>query len=493
MKSIFLTLTTLAILISTGNDGFAQTEGSSFTLTGMGVATPFARDYQAVGINPANLDLDPRYETTVALGFAEGGLSLYSAALTKEEVRQNIFQEDVKEFSLAQQRLYAKEFSNSANAVDIEITLVGLSIKTKRMGTFAFRTRDRASLFYELSPQASEFLWLGYGSSYWDSLVVRTNGIDTTIANSSNIDQATYDKVTRGFTDTANAQLLSEFLDGTKFKMNWIREFNLAWGKKLWSNDDLQLHAGLGVKFLVGQGLLAIDSKDGKTEIFSALSPVFQVDYGVSEENPSSLPENAGNLAPVGFGFGFDIGTTLVWKDRFFLSAAINDIGSMNWDGNVYILNDSKVIETKNDGIESTDFVTQIEGLNGSDAVLDWKGATTLTTQLPTTLRVGLGWENHPSYKLGIDIIAPMNDDVASMERPVIAIGGEFSPIKQVHLQAGYVTGGNYDSKIPVGIYFTLGQQGGYEFGVASRDIITFFTKIEPTISMAFGFLRFRF
>ncbi|MFN0030869.1 MAG: DUF5723 family protein [Flavobacteriales bacterium] len=492
MRSVYnILLLSVAFATTVAN---AQTEGSSFTLTGMGVATPWARDYQCVGINPANLDLDPRYETKVALGLLEGGISLYSAALTKEQVRQNIFQEEVAEFTLEQQRDFAKEFANSANAVDVEITHFGLSIRTERLGTFAFRTRERASFYYELSEQASELLWLGYGSNYWDSLVVSENTIETVIPNSPNLDQATYDKVVRGFTDTVNAQLLSEFLNGTHFKMNWVREFNLSWGKKIWSNeDDIQIHAGLGAKLLIGQGLLAVDVEDGNTQVFSALSPIFQIDYGVSDENPSSLPENAGKLTPVGMGIGFDIGTTLVWKDRIFLSAAVNDIGSMTWDGNVYVLNDSHVIETKNDGIESTDFISQIEGLNGSDAVLDWTGSTSLTTKLPTTFRLGLGMENHPAYKVGIDFIMPLNDGVASMEKPVIAIGGEFSPIKNIHLQAGLVQGGNYDVKIPVGIYFTLGRQGGYEFGIASRDLITFFSRNQPTVSVAFGFLRFRF
>ena len=95
----------------------AQTEGSSFTLTGMGVATPFATDYQCLGINPGNLDVEPRYDQKIAMGMLEGGVSLYSAALTKEELRQNIFREDIKTLSQADQRYYATEFANSANAV----------------------------------------------------------------------------------------------------------------------------------------------------------------------------------------------------------------------------------------------------------------------------------------------------------------------------------------------------------------------------------------
>jgi hypothetical protein len=33
-----------------------QYESSSFTLTGIAATTPFARDYQSLSVNPANLD-----------------------------------------------------------------------------------------------------------------------------------------------------------------------------------------------------------------------------------------------------------------------------------------------------------------------------------------------------------------------------------------------------------------------------------------------------
>src|SRR5688572_4134510 len=92
----------------------AQTEGSAFTITGHGVATPFARDYQCLGINPANLDIAPQYEgKRVTIGLAEIGASLYSEVLTKPELRQNFFSEEIKDMSQDEQRQYAIEFANS--------------------------------------------------------------------------------------------------------------------------------------------------------------------------------------------------------------------------------------------------------------------------------------------------------------------------------------------------------------------------------------------
>jgi hypothetical protein len=43
-----------------------------------------------------------------------------------------------------------------------------------------------------------------------------------------------------------------------------------------------------------------------------------------------------------------------------------------------------------------------------------------------------------------------------------------------------------------MGINF-IKNEGAYEFGIASRDILTFFNKNTHNLSFAMGFARFRF
>jgi hypothetical protein len=97
-----------------------------------------------------------------------------------------------------------------------------------------------------------------------------------------------------------------------------------------------------------------------------------------------------------------------------------------------------------------------------------------------------------PKLRAGIDVVAPLNDEVGSLDKASIAIGGEFAPIPWVRLSAGLIQGGNYDTKIPAGICFVAGK-GTYELGIASRDMVTFFTDKQPTVSASIGFMRFRF
>ncbi|MCC6601555.1 MAG: hypothetical protein IT223_12930 [Crocinitomicaceae bacterium] len=469
----------------------AQTEGSAFTITGHGVATPFATDYQSLGINPANLDLTSPYTgKRVTIGLCEIGASFYSEILTKPELKQNLFQEDIKDLTQEQQREYAMEFANSANSGDLDLMSMGFALQTSKVGSFAFSIRERADFFSKLGPQVSDLVWLGYTAPYFEQLVLE-NG--DTIPNSDNISQDTLDMVMQGFTTLANAGNLSEIMQGTHFRFSWIREYNFGYGKKLMSTDNMELHGGIGLKLLVGQGLLDLEGKNGDAYGFSALSPIFQIDYeDISDENPSAIDEDAKPLKPVGMGFGVDLGTTLLIKNKFIISAAVNDIGSMTWNGNVYKLRDLKLTDFTSSGLESVSFIEQINQLNGGDGVIEWQGASAIKTKLPTQGRLGFGIVLNQKLKGGVDFVTPMNEEVGSLDKPVISIGGEFSPLPWVHLSLGVINGGNYDTKVPAGIRFVVGN-GSYELGIASRDLVTFFTNNQPTVSLSTGFLRFRF
>ena len=178
--------------------------------------------------------------------------------------------------------------------------------------------------------------------------------------------------------------------------------------------------------------------------------------------------------------------------DHFIINAAINDIGKMRWDGNVYELADGKLTDLDGPGLESLDFTSPLNNFDGLDALLIWKGAETRTTQLNTTARFGIGYEQLQKLRIGFDVVAPMNDNRANLQRAVYNAGVEFTPWPWLHLQSGFSYGGNYGPRMPAGIYFTT-NEGAYEFGVATRDLLTYFTDENPTLSMALGFLRFRY
>jgi hypothetical protein len=190
-------------------------------------------------------------------------------------------------------------------------------------------------------------------------------------------------------------------------------------------------------------------------------------------------------------GWGIDLGATLVFKEKLFLSAAINDIGRIKWDGNLYELNNSLFTEFGDPGAETADLVEEVIAFASPDNLLDWQGTSERVTNLPTIARFGAGFVINDKLRLAADAVVPVNDNVVNYDSPVIALGADVRPFKFMQLSAGYITGNDRAALIPVGITFIVGG-GSYEFGFASRDLVTWFANDNPTLSMSWGFLRFR-
>lgn len=468
---------------------FAQTENSAFTLTGHGQGTTFSTDYQALGINPANIDIPSYYQgRRVALGFSEFGVSVYSGMLSKQDVRKNIFGGEFRDLSRQEKMDMAIEFAQHNNSADIDVMLTGFSFQTERFGSFAFSVRDRVDYYSKLGPRASELLWLGNSSSYFTQYILSSGD---TIDAYPNISEDSLAMIIEGL-NLDKPMKLSELVNGSSFRFSWVREFSLGYSKRLLKTENMEVYAGVSGKFLMGQGYMYLNADNDGARAFSSLSPIFGIEYGeIAEQNPSAIPSDGSKLKPVGIGFGVDFGATVIFKEKMYFSASVTDIGSMTWDGNVYALKDVNLTNYVSAGLENLQLVEQIEALNGADGLVEWQGASSVTTKLPAMMRFGAGLRWNEKIKGGIDVVQSLNDEVGALEKANIAVGAEFTPVRWLHLSAGYMTGGNYDMKIPAGITFSF-RDGGYEFGFASRDLITFFTNNQPTVSMAAGFFRFR-
>jgi hypothetical protein len=170
----------------------------------------------------------------------------------------------------------------------------------------------------------------------------------------------------------------------------------------------------------------------------------------------------------------------------------VTNIGSITWKGNVYTANDALLTDLSSTGLDSYNVLDGIDQFVSKDGVVQWQGEKSRTVALPTNMRLGAGLLLGEIAEVGVDAVVPLNDEPGGYDKAVIGIGGDLRPLKWLQLSAGVVTGGDYDTKLPVGITFDVAH-GTWEFGVASRDAITFFTQDRPTISLCMGFLRFRF
>lgn len=464
----------------------AQTEYSAFTLTGRGVASPFATDYQALGINPANLHWEPAHAgKNWTMGFFETSFSLFSDALTKDELRRNLRFQEFETLTPQERKAAIADFTDSRWTADFDMMQFGIAYRNDAIGGFAFSTQDRVDVSMKLGKDAADIMFNGFTADYFDTLVLEDG---TSIANDDNVTQAQLDQVVLGIPEDTLS--VAELMEGTDIEMSWIRAFNLGFGRAIVNTPELGLYGGIGLKYLMGLANVSIRAEDGMVSGFSATTPFLKIDYGEAQaDNPSAIEDSG--MVPVGNGFGVDLGVSAVIKEKLRLAASVNDIGSMTWDGNVYALRDTVLTSTEEPGVETLSLVDQLKQFMENEDAMEWEGDSEYSTQLPTTLRLGASWQPGEMVNVGAEIILPLNDEPGNLDQEIIAVGGELRPLRWLGLNLGFITGGNYDAKIPAGVTFTVAD-GGYELGFASRDLITFFTDKQPTASLSFGFMRFR-
>lgn len=463
----------------------AQTEMSVFNATGRaGVATTFATDYQSIGINPANLGWRPKYTgKTTTFTLLEGAYSLYSEALNKPELKESIKNFNSNDFTYQEKLDAAQSFTNNGVAANIDLTAFAIAVQLPKIGGFAFAWRERVSWYSKFNKTASEIMFLGYNAPYFDQKFDEFNNM---VQDSSNF----YDLATSG--QASSPKLFSEILNGSKMRATWFREYNLSYGFTIKETEKLQWFGGLGLKYLQGLAIIDVFAEDGKFEAFSAITPKFDIDYGVAaSQNPSTKTQSGGMPNSVGSGFGFDIGTSFIINQKWKFGLAVNDIGSINWNGNVYTASDDTLFNLNSDGFDSYNIFAESQEVVGDNGVFTWQGERNLKVKLPTKLRFGASFKPSDKFELGYDMVIPLNKVSGSYEKPAFGLGVDFGPAKWLILSTGLAIGGNYDMNIPIGLAVAL-PSGTWEFGVASRDMITFFSQNNPTLSLSFGFLRFR-
>jgi hypothetical protein len=472
MKKIYILLITFSWLATL----HSQTSLNIVNTIGTGYSTSVVSDYQCLGVNPANLGWSWDNHM-IHLGLAETGLTIYTNAVTKQQLYNDVFNNDTY-LDMTQRIQAATEFTDTRLWGLGGETWLGLSVNIPKIGGFGFSIRDRFLWNTVLNSEAARFIFLGYHDyQYFDSLV--TNGGDTT-----------------GFASLHNRKPASTVYDGTKAQFVWYREYNFGFGREIIKSDDITLYAGIGVKYLVGYGTLQyyIDH-GGQVDAFSSLGPEFKVDYG----EPTPNPVTGSGVKSVGHGWGFDIGLTLKLMKKLRISAAITDIGSIKWDGNVYTASDVTVYSISTPGITNYNIFTNSELIKTNGLPNEpptWQGVATKTVNLPMSMRAGADLQLIPQIDVGADIFIPLNKDVpGSYDKAILGFGAKFDPLKWIEISAGVTTGADVGTHVPLGLSFypVRNAAASWQVGFAIPDILTLFKSNDIMTGFAFGFLRFGF
>lgn len=470
--------------------GFSQSEMSAFTATGRaGAASTFVTDYQAMGINPSNLGWAPKDDKIISFGLLEGAYSFYSEALIKSELIGSLKKGNT-DFTYDEKISAAQDFTESGLAANFDVTWIALGVQPKKeLGGFAFGIRERFQWYSKFSEIMSEILFRGYNAPYFTNLILTTGD---TIINSANLPQDTLELIEKGI--NLLPKLFSEILGESELSMSWYREYNFSYGRILLGNENMALYGGVGFKYLSGMAIMDAKVEGGELEAFSAITPALEIEYGDSAKanNPSSVEDEGLLPKSIGSGMGIDLGVSIVLGEKLKIGLAINDIGSITWDGNVYQAGDETLIDLASPGFNSYNLVEQAQEILGDSGLFKWNGVVEKKISLPTHLRAGASFKASDKFEVGFDIVIPANTVAGNYEKSLIAIGFDIIPIPWLRLSSGLSTGGNYGYNLPLGVVLML-SEGAWEIGVASRDAFTFFNETRPNLSLSTGFLRFRF
>ncbi|HYV93407.1 MAG TPA: DUF5723 family protein [Chitinophagales bacterium] len=463
----------LAAVILFATKTFAQKNNEIITngMARIGLQTSFSRDYQSVGINPANLGLfnDTGKSSILTFGLGEASVAIHSEALPADHFIKTYF--NSPSFTLEEKQEAAKIFANEWTTMNVEITPVAFAIQVPKVGGFAFAWKEHVRIAYKFNEFVSNAAFLGYNFDYFDEIVF--------------IGGDAYGVVT----PHDSAKLYSEIGEGTEANLNWYREFNLSFGRNIFRNDNIELYGGIGVKLLQGYGLLNAKIENGTLSGYSASSPIFNIDYGTV--TALSAVDGTG-LKSVGHGMGVDLGLTFMIMKRIKAAFAVTDLGQITWNGNVLHARDTPFDSLTFEGFDDYDIFTNVDKFMGLDGVLNWEGAVEQKVKLPAKFRFGGSVNIFDKFTVGIDVVAPLNSEPGNINGTFLGVGGDYTPIPLLRISSGLLFGGDNGFNMPLGLGISLGKTQTWQIGLATGDVLTYIVSKKPTVAASVGVLRFK-
>lgn len=495
MKSFYSILAAFALF---SFSGFSQTQGIAYTAVGKGVATTFLTDYHCLGVNTSGLGWGSGYDKKFTMGLTEFSLGIYSDALDKDKlsklyraIRSEVFSNKDNSADWQEQADYASDYLDAGIMLDARYNWLGFSYQSQKFGGIAFNIQEHYNWYSKLNVQTTDLVFRGKLSDYFDQFTVVFGSDTSYVQNDHEIAADTLAAVVAGNISTPFS--LSAITKGSEVHFAWNRYYNFGYGVKLFGDSSFAITAGIGGRFIQSTAMFNMKSDENGLVFYSSMSPSFDIDYGaVANSNPSSFTRSGGIPAAVGNGYGIDLSLSTMIARHVKLAVAVNNLGSVTYNRNVYRVKDTLVGTVSLNGMDSYNITNSVQQFLSQGGFVTLEGQEKVIVNNAATIHVG-GSYDFGIATIGVDFVAPFNrENPGGINNFVYSVGGEVRPRPWLQISAGYYGGGIYQHNIPVGINFVLGK-GTYEFGISSRDALSFFLKNAHSVSTAFGVARFRF
>lgn len=463
---------TLLLMTCLWTGSYSQNMIGSFSATGGGYSSTVLTDYQTVGVNPANLGWKHN-NNLVNFGIAEMGFTVYSEPLKRSLVSE-LWSSNTSQLNTVEEKDEAAEmFSNTRLEVQGNVSGIGLSFQDEKIGGFAVTAKEKIYWNSKLGDMVADIIFKGYNADYFDSLAVSPGG-DTV-----------------GWA-TAPA-LISDIVENTHISLQWYREYNFSYGRSIINRENVSIYAGVGFKYLEGYNMFKFGYEEGNEYIAAAaLNPAIGIAFG-----PTPSAVEGSKYQPIGHGWGMDFGLSALLFKQVRIAASLIDLGSIKWDGNVYVVSNDFVKNITDEGLDSYS-IFDLKNVGTFDNLKwgGWEGAESYTTDLPMNMRFGAAYLLKGKYEFGTDVYVPVNKTApGAYTKSMFGVGTRLMPVKWMRFSAGFIYGGETGYAIPMGISFFPFNNDSFmwELGFAIRDVATYFDQNKPTVSVALGLLRFSF
>lgn len=430
-----------------------------------GTATAMIGNYEAIGINPANLGWRDNYKFSFTV--ANVGMSAQSRAIDFSTLK-NAFLHPQDTFTQAQKNDLAQQFATEDGFnMNANVTWFAASIYFPKFGGLGINIRDRAFAHATLSQTTADIMFNGVNAPQYQ-------------------DSSYYN------------QAMSTFLDGTRLTMLHYRELNIAYGRKLFGfgtktesgEQPIEFFGGFGFKLLWGLGNIDVKVDDGILVGNSSMSTKYEINYG---DIQNFTPQKSSALFnSVGSGTAFDFGFSAVINEKHVAAFSVTDIGQITWTGNLLQANDTLMptLDSTNTGFNSWDLSSQASFFMGD--FFSYDPGQSYVVKLPGRMRMGYSLKVNEKIRIGADVVLPLNSTLYNIQSPYLALGGELKLGSVIRIHAGFAGNKQIGWNVPVGL--TLGPLGFFELGLATGDVLTYFAKSDnPNMSFALGVIRFNF
>ena len=465
---------------------FSDVQGQNQHLTYGTGATPMAlsSDYRSLGWNPAHITLSPLLKDNWknAAGGLEFGARISSNALDRTDLWAGFFDRENTGFDLesAEWQDWKALLANEDIALNVDITTAATAKRWKKWGV-AYSTRQHFQAEMLLDVSSVELLL--EGPLRWFELLITNHG--DTVENYGGLTAGDLNNIASGI-DLNGDAILSNLLSESELGFSWHRAHTVGLSNE-WQLKRFTLHTGVSGRLLLGNGYFQLSQQNGELDAFGAFSNGFNVP-SLAIPNPTNLNQAIRNWGPVGQGWGADIGAALEWGEKLWATAAITDIGFMDWRGERYSIGSISLGNSNAPDDPGQNWI------DVTTSALD--PSTWFSSSVSETRRIS----NGPSFHIGGGI--QLFDGVtiaadASFDNPELLgnsgtrLGLSFvlRPLPFLRIDGGLSKWGNETIRFPLGLIFVTGKKG-FECGIQATDVQGAWEASQPEIGLRACFMR---